>query len=67
METATNNAGAVAGVFANKFVKALGKQLPSVQEEEGDDLLNRARDLVTDQLQAIVEGDDRRVIEEEIT
>ena len=67
METATNNAGAVAGVFANKFMKAVGKQLPSVQEEEGDDLLNRARDLVIDQLQAIVEGDDRRVIEEEIT
>ena len=67
METAAKNAGAVAGVFANKFVKAMGKQLPSAQEEQGDDLLNQARELVTDKVQSIVCGDDLKVIEEKIT
>jgi hypothetical protein len=50
-------------------VKAIGKQLPSAQEEQGDDKLNRARDLVaSDEVQSVEELEsDVRVIEESIT
>ena len=55
--------------ITNVVVKAVGNQLPSSQVERGDDKLNKALDLVTSEVQSMVEGDDRdlRVIEEKIT
>ena len=67
MDASASNAVSAACDIANKLVKAVGRQLPSVQEEEGDDLLTKARDLVTNQVQSIVEGDDLKVIEDKIT
>lgn len=61
-----NSAGSVAEI-AKAVVKAVGKQLPSAQEERGDDKLNQARDLVTTEVQSMVEKGDLRVIEEKIT
>jgi hypothetical protein len=61
-----NIAGSMAGI-ANAVVKAMGKQLPSSQEERGDDRLNQARDLVTSEVKAMFEENDLRVIEEKIT
>ena len=61
-----NAAGSMAEI-ANAVVKAMGKQLPSSQEERGDDRLNQARDLVTSEVKAMVEENDLRVIEEKIT
>jgi hypothetical protein len=64
--TISSNVGSVA-VIASTVVEAIGRQLSSSQEEQGDDKLNEARDLVTSQVQPIVEETDLRVIEEEIT
>lgn len=66
-DTTSCNAGSLA-VITN-VVKAIGKQLPSAQEEQGDDKLNRARDLVaSDEVQSVEELEsDVRVIEESIT
>jgi hypothetical protein len=64
--TISSNVGSVA-VIASTVVEAIGRQLSSSQEEQGDDKLNQARDLVTSQVQPIVEETDLRVIEEEIT
>ena len=47
-------------------MKAIGKQLPSSQEERGDDKLKQARDLVTNEVQ-FVEESDFRIIEDKIT
>ena len=51
------------------IAKAMKKQLPSSQEEQGEDKLNRARDLVkSDEVQGVEELEtDIRVIEEKIT
>jgi hypothetical protein len=65
-ETISSNAGSVA-MIANAVVKAVGKQLPSSQEERGDEKLNQARDIVTSEVQSMVEESDLRVIEERIT
>jgi hypothetical protein len=66
-DTTPSNAGSLA-VLTN-VVKAIGKQLPSAQEEQGDDKLSRARDLVkSDVVQTVEELEsDVRVIEEKIT
>ena len=61
-----NAAGSVAEI-AKVVLKAMGKQLPSSQEERGDDKLNQARDLVTSEVKSMVEDNDLRVIEEKIT
>jgi hypothetical protein len=73
MDTISSNAGSAAAI-ANEVVKALGKQLPSSQERLGDDKLNQARDLVTSEVQSMVEEDelddlskDLNVIGERIT
>ena len=65
-EAISSAAGSVTAI-ANAVVKAVGKQRPSAQEEQGDDKLNKARDLVTNEVQSMVEGDDLSVIEEKIT
>jgi hypothetical protein len=67
-DTISSNAGSVA-VIANtiQLVEAIGRQLSSSQEEQGDDKLNQARDLVTSEVQPMVEESDLRVIEEEIS
>jgi hypothetical protein len=72
-DTISSNAGSAAAI-ANAVVKALGKQLPSSQEKLGDDKLNQARDLVTSEVQSMVEEDelddlskDLNVIGERIT
>jgi hypothetical protein len=57
------NAGAD---FATAFLNAVGKQLPSSLEKQGDDQLNQARDLVTNEVRSMVEEDDLRDIEEKI-
>ena len=49
------------------IAKAIGRQLSSSQEEQGDDKLNQARDLVTGEVQPMVDETDLGVIEEEIT
>jgi len=55
-------------MIANAVVKVMGKQLPSSQEERGDDKLNQARDLVTtSKVQCMDEENDIRVVEERIT
>ena len=66
-DTTSSNTGSLS-VITN-VVKAIGKQLPSAQEEQGDDKLNRARGLVeSDEVQSAVELEsDLRVIEEKIT
>jgi hypothetical protein len=61
-----NTAGSVADI-AKAVVKAMGKQLPSKQADLGDDKLNQARDLVTSEVQSMVDENDIRVIEEKIT
>jgi len=61
-----NNAGSVAEI-AKAVVKAMGKQLPSSQEKLGDDKLNQARDLVTSEVQSIIEEGHLIVIEDLIT
>jgi len=61
-----SNAGPVA-VIANAVLKTVGKQLPSSQEERGDYKLERARDLVSSEVQNMAEEGDLRVIEEKIT
>jgi hypothetical protein len=53
----SSNAGSAA-VMAKAVVKAVGKQLPSSQEKLGDDKLNQARDLVTSEVQCMVEEDE---------
>jgi hypothetical protein len=53
------NAGAV-------LATAMGKQLPSSQEEQGDDKLKQARDLVTSEVRTVVAENDIRVIEEKL-
>ncbi len=65
-QDAISGAGSVA-MIANAVVKVMGKQLPSSQEEQGDDKLNQARDLVTSEVKSIVGESDLRVIEERIT
>ena len=63
-DTTSSNAGPL-GMIA----KAMKKQLPSSQEEQGEDKLNQARDLVkSDEVQQCVEEleTDIRVIEEKI-
>jgi len=66
-DTTSSNAGFVA-MIGNAVVKAMGKQLPSSQEERGDDKLNQARDLVTtSKVQCMDEENDIRVVEERIT
>ena len=64
--TISSNAGSVAAI-ADSVVKAIEKQLPSSQEEQGDDKLNQARELVSPKVQSIAEETDVRVIEEKIT
>ena len=65
-DATASNAGSVA-VIANAVAKAIGKQLPSAQEERGDERLNQARDLVSsEEVQAMVEGSNLSVIEEKI-
>jgi len=66
MDAISSNVGSVA-VIAKAVVKAMGKQLPSSQEEQGDDKLNEARDLVTSEVQSMLEGNDLQVIEDKIT
>jgi hypothetical protein len=66
MDAISSNVGSVA-VIAKAVVKAMGKQLPSSQEEQGDDKLNEARDLVTSEVQSMVEENDLQVIEDKIT
>ena len=59
-DTTSSNAGPL-GMIA----KAMKKRLPSPQEEQGEDKLNQARDLVTsDEVQCTEE--DIRAIEEKI-
>ena len=67
-DTTSSNAGFLA-VIANAVVKAMENQLPSSQEERGDDKLKRARDLATsDEARSVVELESElRVIEENIT
>jgi hypothetical protein len=62
-DTTSSNVGPL-DVIAN----AMKKQLPSSQEEQGEDKLNHARDLVTsDEVQGVEELEtDIRVIEEKI-
>ena len=59
------NTGSVA-IIANTVMKAIGKQLPSSQEERGDVKLMQACDLVTNEVQFIEESD-FRIIEDKIT
>lgn len=68
MDVIMSNAGFSAGVIVNKFLKAMGT-LTLAQEEQGDDLLSEAHDLVVNQAQSLVEGNDLRlrVVEDEIT
>ena len=68
MDAIPSNVGSVADI-AKACVKAMGKQHPSAQEEQGADKLNQARDLVTRQVQSIPasEGNDVQVIEKKIT
>ena len=62
----SSNAGSVA-VILNTVVGTIGRQLSSSQEEQGDEKLNEARDLVTSEIQPMVEESNLRVIEERIT
>jgi len=66
MDAISSNVGSMA-VIAKAVVKAMGKQLSSSQEEQGDDKLNEARDLVTSEVQSMLEGNDLQVIEDKIT
>jgi hypothetical protein len=61
-----SNAGSVA-VIVNTFVEVIGGRLSSSQEEQGDHTLNEARDLVTGEIQPMVEESNLRFIEEKIT
>ena len=61
-ESISSHARSVAAI-----AKAIGRQLSSSQEEQGDDKLNQARDLVTGEVQPMVDETNLRVIEEEIT
>ena len=63
-ETASSNAGSLA-MIAN-VVKAMKKRLPSSQEEQAEDKLNQARDLVSDEVSSFLETDVKS-IEEKIT
>jgi hypothetical protein len=65
-DTISSNAGSMV-VIATTVVKAIGRQLPSSQREQGDEKLNEARDLVTSKIQPMVEESDRRFIKEKIT
>jgi hypothetical protein len=65
-DTIPSNVGHVAAI-GNVFMNAIGIQLSSSQEQEGDDNLNQARDLVTSEIRSMVGEDDLRVIQEEIT
>jgi hypothetical protein len=58
------NAGAV---FATAFLNAVGKQLPSSQEERGDDQLKRARDLVSGEVQYVITESDLKIIYDKFT
>lgn len=54
MDVTTSNAG-----FVNEFLKAMGTL---AQEEQGDDLLSHARDLVMNvQSESLVEGNDPKL------
>jgi hypothetical protein len=64
-DTISSNAGSAAAI-ANAVVKALGKQLPSSQEKLGDDKLNQARDLVTSEVQSMVEEDELDDLSEDL-
>ena len=66
-QDAISGAGSVA-MIANAVVKVMGKQLPSSQEEQGDDKLNQARDLVTsEEVRTVVAENDLQTIEDQIT
>ena len=62
----SSNAASVA-VIMNTVVNAIERQLVSSQEEQADNKLDQARDLVTSaEVQPMVEETNLRVIEEQI-
>ena len=58
--------GSNEGATTNKFLSAVVNQLPSSQERQGDETLDRARQL-TVEFGHVISENDRRVLEERTT
>ena len=63
----TTSSNASVAAIANSALKAIRERRSWSQEERGDDKLNKATDLITNEVQSIAEENDLRVLEGEVT